>query len=47
MVFSSSSVNVGDPPPASVRYSSVYRPSSMTVMNPASRSRVAFSAAAT
>src|SRR5215471_487048 len=47
IVLSSSSVNVGEPPPASARYSSVYRPSSITVVKPALRSRVAFSAAAT
>jgi hypothetical protein len=34
IVFSSSSVNVGLPPPDSARYSSVYFPSSITVMKP-------------
>src|SRR5262245_23622895 len=44
IVFSSSSVNSG-PPPVSARYSSVYFPSSLTVMKPAFPSRVALSAA--
>jgi hypothetical protein len=47
IVFSSSSLYLGDSPPASARYASVYLPSSITVMNPAFRSRVAASATLT
>jgi len=45
IVASSSSVSLGVWPPAEAREASVSRPSSITVMRPALRSRVAASAA--